>query len=37
MQMAILDESANTYFLIIVSSFFLVVQWVLIQDVGGKN
>ena len=37
MQMAILDESENAYFLIIVSSFFLVCLRVLTQDTGGKN
>lgn len=36
-QMAILDESRNAYFLIIVSSFFLVVLEVLTLDAGGKK
>lgn len=36
MQIAILNGSENTYFLIIVS-FFLVVLGVLLQDAGGKN
>lgn len=37
MQMEILDESENAYFLIIVSSFFLVRLRVLTQNAGGKN
>lgn len=35
--MAVLDESRNAYFLIIVSSFFLIVLGVLTPDAGGKN
>lgn len=37
MQMEILDDSGNAYFLIIVSSFSLVVLGVLTQDAGSKN
>lgn len=37
MQIAILYVSENAYFLITISSFFLVVLGVLTQDAGGKN